>query len=418
MSNLSQYFQTPENPYDEYSIEEIDFELELIDTALENFQIELDLLGEKASLVFSQETLSIETVESIKEFFPSFEDYVSDDAGGGWGRMWDDWLTTRRRLVAGILDAVRSKKSAIKAYRKKLTNRDSKIDRFMARKDSQIHTASFVSMEKYWLYANNSYPKSIIGAVLQDLKESQHFLNECPKIVLSEVSKLIGLIKGGNYSSKETIEKSFLSKLKTLKSIEEIVGPTLYGKADVLLYKTIIISTSPEKHQDKSLTRAEILTKTNRLTVITGDTSQDTINALITLSWGLGPIVAAVPTALRQYFAKGFTISTSELKSLVQYGHSYLDTAESCLDKAEHLNSEFNHLFEKVVDAIPHQNNSNTDHKAVAFALNLAVNHTHNLSMFIGKPMQTMINRNIKVAKGIFYLVTRTIGRPDRNRNQ
>lgn len=387
MLNINTYLEEYNNPYSECSMEELDFQLENIDFALEQCYNELE------------------------EPEISLEDKVIHDAGSFSGRMWDDWLTSKTRLFRGIADLLRSKESAIKAYRKLLERESTKLRNDLSG-DNSNHSASFVSMEKYWQFPNAAYPTSIISAVTKDLNESKKLLLDAPKSALTNIAKLGDIVKGADSSTEETLKHTFFNKVEQLKSVEEIIGSSIYFNYNTFLYTTIVLSNAPEKYYKSFYSRIDLLAKKNKLIVINGDSTHDAVKAIIVAITPRFPLGGLVWGLIRVLSPPGFTLTNREMGNLLAYADNFLDVAETSLVGIKKANEEASHILLKINTLLAEIKKEGKGDKATIKQMtDFITGYSTNMLSFIDKPMLQMVNREIKMAKGIFYMVARTIGR-------
>jgi len=392
MSRLQQLMLETQDPYENLSLEELSFNIELLDDSLESFYAELEYLQ---GVAYSNEQVGL-------------EDVVKANLGSLSGRHWDDYITTYKRLFTGIVDAVRSKNSAIRAYRKSLSDSQRSLENYLARNGStNSHSASFVAMEKYWLYANNKYPTSIMSSVANDLTAAKRLLTEGPAKAIKASEQVNKIVQGTVFTSDETIYKSMFLKMKNIDTVESIIGPQIFNKRDLFLYGTVVTIKYNEREKIEDETLYNRLNFRNPLTIITGGAAEDVKNAGYKLTVGAKNLDRIVNTP-------GFKISSKELSTLLEHGNEYLDSAESYLAHVPNqlgiIQRDINSLFEFVPNLV---NGKKPDKKQVKKVFDLALTYYLNLMGFVDKPMHEFVNRQIKMSKGIHYLVTRTIGRKE-----
>jgi len=385
--NINSYLEDYNSAYNGYSLEELEFQLENINFSLEQYY---------------------DVLESNQL---SLEDSVGYEKGSVGGRLWDDWLTTRTRLFRGILDLLRSKEAAIRSYRGLLEKERMRLIKDLNGMESN-HSASFVSMEKYWLYPDNTYPDSIMRAVLKDLSESKKLLLDSPKLAVTNIAKLGDIVKGANCSTEETLNQTFFKTVEQLKSVEDIIGKNIYGDHKTFLYSTMVFSSLPEKIAKPFSTRAEYLAKRNKLVVLSGDSSEDAIKVIILAVTALFPLGGWVWGAVRNLTTPGFTLSNRDMHTLLDYGINYLDTAMHALNSIRTANEETLQAFLKVNTILAKLSESDKNDPALIKKMrDFVTSYSMNFISFTDRNAMPMIDREIKMAKGIFYLVKRTIGR-------
>lgn len=378
---------------------ELNLQLEsLSDTVTMELHRIHELTNAFTSTVINGKAPSMESIEGILTEGLGFEDIVSDNEGSRLGRLWDDFFTTRHRVIQGIVDTLRSNKKTIKAYRNKIAAKQKKLIKSSGA-DSDQHSASFVSMEKYWLNVAGEYPRSVVGAVEVDFDKSSNLIKNAPKVAVDEIKRISDFVyKNSNKGADLTnlLEK----EAKNWKTLEEIIGPGIYNKPDLFLYRTAI--TGPTK-VSKTL---DDLGSKNNIMVISGGWGPDIINALTLVAPTFISIIGVGLQIYRNQVATpGFTLTGRELRKLSDYAIKYLDSAEAG------YNDLINHLT--TVNVILSNTNSklaendDVDHSTVAKVLNVI----NNDSQLVGKDMMKMVDRQIKVAKGINYLLMRTINR-------
>jgi len=376
--------------HDSMSLEELSFEMELLDYSLEGYYAELAALHD--SIIVSSAEVSL-------------EDVVGANLGSLSGRGWDDLITKYKRFFSGILDAVRSKESATKAYRNKLAESEQKVMEYLSKNSSQNHSASFITMEKYWLYPNGKYPNKILPAVSDDLKYSQELLTQGPLKAIKASEEVNKIVESTVFTSEETVHKSMFLKMKNIDTVESIVGPKIYNNRDLFLYQTVVTSKLPKREKKDDETLFTTLNVRNPLVIKNGGAAHDVKNAALSF------VAGHVGNSDRIVNTPGFTLSTKELSTLLEYGNTYLDSAESYLARVQRqlgaVQSSINHLFQYKLP----NSDKKPDKASVKKVFDLAFTYHLNLMGFVDKPMHDFVNRQIKMSKGIHYLVVRTIGR-------
>jgi len=208
------------------------------------------------------------------------------------------------------------------------------------------------------------------------------------------------------------LNQTFFKKVEQLKSVEDIIGKNIYGDFKTFLYSTLVFSTLPEKIAKPFTTRAEYLAKRNKLAILSGDSTEDSIKAVIMVVTVFLPLGGWVWGAARNLMTPGFTLSNRDMHTLLDYGINYLDTAMHALNSIRTANEETLQAFLKVNTILAKLSESDKNDPALIKKMrDFVTSYSMNFISFTDRNAMPMIDREIKMAKGIFYLVKRTIGR-------
>lgn len=379
-------------------LEDLELELECIDSNLKLIFSELDAhtqLGEKVN------RYGLESIDQseLSELYPNLG---SESFGSILMTFWDDFFSTRHRLVQGIVDLLRDKKKTIVAYRKKLLAKQKKADIRKLANSQGKHDVTFVSIEKFWLTASGSYPNDILGKLEKDYADTSAFITQTPKDVISALEDLNRTIRG---SSSENLIADLDKQSKNLPSPYDVVPDGMPNNSKDYLYRTALLMDKKPDHRDFSSLSSESFA----VKLIKGDWANDTFNAALTLIPHLTTIrfvrqIVSIATVIRSVAQYSTKVSSKDLVKINDLGFEYLDSAEQGIDTNIDSLNEINKVTENIGESLKNIEASPEDAKIVS-------RYITNLTSVVTEPHHQMVERQVKMAKGINYLLMRTVGR-------
>lgn len=376
MSALKDRFLSLESNVDDdpRSIEDIEFALESIDNGLNK------LYSEMYAMENIEDHVSQFGIESIEEIINDFNNFGLEQTlmKKHLYMIWDEWFTIRHRFFQGIVDLLRSKEKNIEAYKKKLASKGESIAKKDLKNIDGMHIATYIAIEKFWKFNNGKYPTNIAGALSTDFSEMKDVLDVLPKNVATTIDTLFDIIK----SSKDDVEKVLDDKFKKLLSIPDLFPKKVINVDNRYLLRTIIFIKNDSKPID-------FKTLTNKIDVKIkyGGVVDDLINAY-------------VPDAE----VEEFTITSKDIVKIHEFGLSYLDLASDSIKSLIKYISDIENNTRQIGELMKDKELTREDASDIS-------KYISNITSVLGKPYDQLINRQIKMAKGINYLLIRSINR-------
>lgn len=289
---------------------------------------------------------------------------------------------------------MRRKEKTIKAYRRKLQKKGEKIQKQDLSGLNSFHQATFVSMEKYWLFANGKYPTSLLSTLENDFKLTSTFLTQTPEDVVSTMDRLESIIKA---SSSKSLMDDLDKGTSRLSDIQTLVPKGMVNKGDALLYRTALLITEPPKTKGFSA-----LSEPVQIKLIKGDWGNDTLNATLTIFQGLTGI--ALFSIVRNVIQESFDVTSDDIVKIHDLGNKYLDNAEESIRIGINSLNKINTLTAEIGGHLSDIEATSDDAAKIS-------RYIANMTNLVSKPHNQMTDRQIKIAKGINYLLIRSIGR-------
>lgn len=382
------------------SLGELSFALETIDDDLKVAFSVLETHDKVTDHIAEHGLESINDTALVK-WFPNLESKRNPNASILMG-FWDDWFTTRHRLIQGIVDLLRKKEKTIGAYRRKLRSKQFAIAKNELASYNRLHEATFISMEKYWLYPNGSHPEDIVEAVKKDFKDTSTFLEGVPHAVESSFKDLHNVIKR---ASRESVMDTLDRHSTQLKSPVELVPGMEPNATSRYLYRTALIIGNTERPEGNSFER---LATPVEIRVISGGWGSDVVNGILTTINGiLRPAILSplgLVTMVRSIISEPFSLTSDEVIELHQYGSMYLESAEEGIARARTSLNKIDTHSKEIKGLLDEQNIDMETSRLLA-------RYMANLTKLVEKPFSDITNRQIKMAKGINYILMRTVSR-------
>lgn len=348
-------------------------------------------------------TLSTESKENIRYLFPSLEGKVNKKDGSFLLRAWDDYFTTRYRLIQGIVDNIRSLEKNVKAYRKKLKSKQIKTLKKINESNNDIHRASFIAIEQYFQYADQTYPDDLMVAVENDYTKSQELINNIHNNVIDELSNFSKIIKSTDIEIGGAINPKFNSKLKEIRPSFEFIPKTIFlNPKSMLMSSLILASQTPDaiKTKESNLERIGVR---NEISLKFGEWRHDLGNALTTIFAPYLGLIGLALTVYREVNVPGYTLDNGELLKMNDIATSQLDSVEKSLSVSSKLYKDMAKLSDEIKDNIQ-KNGEITDYTS-----NLIIGYISNMGDLIKLSGMDVAKRNFQMAKGINIMLFRTI---------